>query len=794
MTTDMLFFLVPALGIVGLLYTFIKFNWVSKQDAGNERMKEISNYIAQGAMAFLKAEWKILSYFVIIVALLLGFMATTNPHSHWSISIAFILGAVCSAAAGYIGMLVATKANVRTAQAARSSLSKALSVSFTGGAVMGLGVAGLAVLGLGGVFLALKGFFAPTSISSDEMLTTIEVLTGFSLGAESIALFARVGGGIYTKAADVGADLVGKVEAGIPEDDPRNPATIADNVGDNVGDVAGMGADLFGSYVATVLATMVLGQETISTDNFGGYAPILLPMLIAGIGIIFSIIGTWFVRVSDSAGINTANVQKALNMGNWGSIILTALACVGLVYYILPDTAMQLRGIEFTKWGVLGAIAVGLAVGALMSIITEYYTAMGKRPVLSIIRQSATGHATNVIGGLAIGMESTFLPILVLAGGIWGSYECAGLYGVAIAAAGMMATTAMQLAIDAFGPIADNAGGIAEMSELPSDVREKTDVLDAVGNTTAATGKGFAIASAALTALALFAAFVGVSKISGIDIYKAKVLASLFVGGMIPFIFSSLAIRAVGEAAMAMVEEVRRQFRTIPGIMEGKAKPEYDKCVAISTEASIKKMMAPGAIAILSPIIIGFTLGAEALGGFLAGATVSGVLMGMFQNNAGGAWDNAKKSFEKGVDINGEMFYKKSEPHKASVTGDTVGDPFKDTSGPSMNILIKLMSIVSLVIAPTLAQLHSNEVATTSTNNKIEVTVEKNTNGGQAFITALKNDGVINDNDEVLFDNGIFSINGVAQSDEFNKKYIALLDLKEGELTYLKWNPKSDKK
>lgn len=794
MTTDMLFFLVPALGIVGLLYTFIKFNWVSKQDAGTERMKEISNYIAQGAMAFLKAEWKILSYFVIIVALLLGFMATTNPHSHWSISIAFILGAVCSAAAGYIGMLVATKANVRTAQAARSSLSKALSVSFTGGAVMGLGVAGLAVLGLGGVFIALKGFFAPTSISSDEMLTTIEVLTGFSLGAESIALFARVGGGIYTKAADVGADLVGKVEAGIPEDDPRNPATIADNVGDNVGDVAGMGADLFGSYVATVLATMVLGQETISTDNFGGYAPILLPMLIAGIGIIFSIIGTWFVRVSDSAGINTANVQKALNMGNWGSIILTALACVGLVYYILPDTAMQLRGIEFTKWGVLGAIAVGLAVGALMSIITEYYTAMGKRPVLSIIRQSATGHATNVIGGLAIGMESTFLPILVLAGGIWGSYECAGLYGVAIAAAGMMATTAMQLAIDAFGPIADNAGGIAEMSELPSDVREKTDVLDAVGNTTAATGKGFAIASAALTALALFAAFVGVSKISGIDIYKAKVLASLFVGGMIPFIFSSLAIRAVGEAAMAMVEEVRRQFRTIPGIMEGKAKPEYDKCVAISTEASIKKMMAPGAIAILSPIIIGFTLGAEALGGFLAGATVSGVLMGMFQNNAGGAWDNAKKSFEKGVDINGEMFYKKSEPHKASVTGDTVGDPFKDTSGPSMNILIKLMSIVSLVIAPTLAQLHSNEVATTSTNNKTEVTVEKNTNGGQAFITALKNDGVINDNDEVLFDNGIFSINGVAQSDEFNKKYIALLDLKEGELTYLKWNPKSDKK
>ncbi|HZZ76339.1 MAG TPA: V-type H(+)-translocating pyrophosphatase, partial [Puia sp.] len=553
--------------------------------------------------------------------------------------------------------------------------------------------------------------FAPDAdVNSEEMLRTIEVLTGFSLGAESIALFARVGGGIYTKAADVGADLVGKVEAGIPEDDPRNPATIADNVGDNVGDVAGMGADLFGSYVATVLATMVLGQETVSQDNFGGLSPILLPMMIAGTGILFSMIATLFVRISEHASISTASVQKALNMGNWGSIILTALASVALVYFILPET-MTLRGIEFTKWGVLGAIAVGLAVGTLMSMITEYYTAMGKRPVISIIRQSSTGHATNVIGGLAVGMESTCLPILVLASGIWGAYACAGLYGVAIAAAGMMATTAMQLAIDAFGPIADNAGGIAEMSELPKEVREKTDVLDAVGNTTAATGKGFAIASAALTSLALFAAFVGVAGISGIDIYKAKVLASLFVGAMIPFIFSSLAIRAVGEAAMAMVEEVRRQFRTIPGIMEGTGKPEYDKCVAISTEASLKKMMLPGAIAIFSPLFMGFLLGPEALGGFLAGATVSGVLMGMFQNNAGGAWDNAKKSFEKGVEINGEMFYKKSEPHKASVTGDTVGDPFKDTSGPSMNILIKLMSIVSLVIAPTLAQIYGTHEA-----------------------------------------------------------------------------------
>jgi K(+)-stimulated pyrophosphate-energized sodium pump len=702
---DKLIYAVPILGAIGLLFTFMKYSWVSKQDPGNPRMQEISAHIAEGAMAFLKAEWKILSYFVIIAALLLAVMGYTNSNSHWSIAVAFILGAVLSATAGYIGMRSATKANVRTAHAARTSLSQALKVSFNGGSAMGFGVAGLAVLGLGGLFIILKAIFASgAGVNSEEMRRTIEVLTGFSLGAESIALFARVGGGIYTKAADVGADLVGKVEAGIPEDDPRNPATIADNVGDNVGDVAGMGADLFGSYVATVLATMVLGQETIADDNFGGMSPILLPMLIAGMGIIFSIIGTWFVRISDSAGVNTHTVQKALNMGNWGSIVLTALACIGLVYYILPDT-MTLRGTEFTKWGVLGAIGVGLLVGTLMSIITEYYTAMGKPPVLSIIRQSGTGHATNVIGGLAIGMQSTFLPILVLAGGIWGSFACAGLYGVAIAAAGMMATTAMQLAIDAFGPIADNAGGIAEMSELPKDVREKTDILDAVGNTTAATGKGFAIASAALTALALFAAFVGVAGIQGIDIYKAKVLASLFVGGMIPFIFSSLAIQAVGEAAMAMVEEVRRQFRTIPGIMEGTGTPEYDKCVAISTQASIKKMILPGAIAILFPLIIGFLLGPEALGGFLAGATVCGVLMGIFQNNAGGAWDNAKKSFEKGVEINGEIYYKKSEPHKASVTGDTVGDPFKDTSGPSMNILIKLMSIVSLVIAPTLATL-----------------------------------------------------------------------------------------
>lgn len=753
-----LFVLVPIFGVVALLYTFIQSNWVSKQNAGNEKMKIISGHIADGAMAFLKAEYKILTYFVVIVAILLAVMGSTNANSHWSIGVAFVVGAVFSALAGFIGMKIATKANVRTAEAARTSLSKALKVSFTGGSVMGMGVAGLAVLGLGALFLIIKQIFAPDAhVDSHEMEKTIEILTGFSLGAESIALFARVGGGIYTKAADVGADLVGKVEAGIPEDDPRNPATIADNVGDNVGDVAGMGADLFGSYVATVLATMVLGRETVSEDSFGGFAPILLPMLIAGTGIIFSIMGTLFVRINDNEDSSTSNVQNALNLGNWGSIVITAISSYFLVNYILPDE-MVLRGHEFTKMGVFGAIMVGLVVGTLMSIITEYYTAMGKRPVSSIVRQSSTGHATNIIGGLSVGMESTLLPIIVLAGGIYGSYLCAGLYGVAIAAAGMMATTAMQLAIDAFGPIADNAGGIAEMSELPKEVREKTDILDAVGNTTAATGKGFAIASAALTALALFAAFVGIAGIDGIDIYRADVLAGLFVGGMIPFIFSSLAITAVGQAAMAMVEEVRRQFREIPGILEGKAQPEYEKCVAISTDASIKKMMLPGAIAIVSPLLIGFIFGPEVLGGFLAGATVSGVLMGMFQNNAGGAWDNAKKSFEKGVNINGQTYYKGSDPHKSSVTGDTVGDPFKDTSGPSMNILIKLMSIVSLVIAPTLAVLHKDKI---EANRKAKIESLTGTTSAVAVpgsatmaLAPAEVKGYLNENGDFVYDTG----------------------------------------
>ncbi len=686
----------------------IKSAWVSRQDAGDDNMKELAGHIADGAMSFLKAEWKIMTYFVVIAGILLAWSGNMVEHSSPIIAIAFLIGAVLSALAGFIGMRIATKSNVRTTQAARTSLVKALKVSFTGGSVMGLGVAGLAVLGMGSLFIVFYNMFVPEGVAmtGHEMKTAIEVLAGFSLGAESIALFARVGGGIYTKAADVGADLVGKVEAGIPEDDPRNPATIADNVGDNVGDVAGMGADLFGSYVATILATMVLGQEIDSVDNFNGMAPILLPMVIAGLGLIFSIISMAFVRISGE----NSSVQKALNMGNWSSIIMVVIASYPLCLWMLPES-LELRGYAFSNLDVFWAILVGSVVGALMSWITEFYTAMGKKPVLSIVNQSSTGHATNIIGGLAMGMQSTVVPILILAAGIISSYACAGLYGVAIAAAGMMATTAMQLAIDAFGPIADNAGGIAEMSQLPDEVRGRTDNLDAVGNTTAATGKGFAIASAALTALALFAAFVGIAGIDSIDIYKAPVLAMLFVGGMIPFIFSSLAISAVGRAAMAMVVEVRRQFKEIPGIMEYKAEPEYEKCVEISTKASIREMMLPGAIALITPVLVGFgfkgvfpeTSSAEMLGGLLAGVTVSGVLMGIFQNNAGGAWDNAKKSFEKGVMINGKMEYKGSEPHKASVTGDTVGDPFKDTSGPSMNILIKLMSIVSLVIAPHIA-------------------------------------------------------------------------------------------
>lgn len=766
---ELVIYMIPVLGILGLVVMAVKSAWVSKQDAGDKNMQELAGYIADGAMAFLKAEWKVLSIFVVFAAALLAYSGTVHEvngkelHGSWIIAISFIIGAVFSATAGYIGMKVATKANVRTTQAARTSLKQALKVSFTGGTVMGLGVAGLAVFGLGGLFIVFLKIFNVVDVDSNEMKTAIEVLTGFSLGAESIALFARVGGGIYTKAADVGADLVGKVEAGIPEDDVRNPATIADNVGDNVGDVAGMGADLFGSYVATILATMVLGQEIHVTDAFNGMSPILLPMVICGLGIIFSIIGTWFVRIKD----DKSNVQTALNLGNWASMGITVVASYFIVMYMLPEGVISLRGVEFTKMGVFGAILVGTVVGAIMSIVTEYYTAMGKPPVMSIIQQSSTGHATNIIGGLAVGMKSTVIPILTLAAGIMGSYYCAGLYGVAIAAAGMMATTAMQLAIDAFGPIADNAGGIAEMSQLPPEVRERTDNLDAVGNTTAATGKGFAIASAALTSLALFAAFVGIAGIDAIDIYKAPVLAGLFVGGMIPFIFSALCIQAVGKAAMDMVQEVRRQFREIPGIMEYKAKPEYEKCVAISTKASIREMMLPGAIALITPLIVGFVFGPEVLGGLLAGVTVSGVLMGIFQSNAGGAWDNAKKSFEKGVLINGEMFYKKSEPHKASVTGDTVGDPFKDTSGPSMNILIKLMSIVSLVIAPYIAV---NSMEEAGCCMKTEEVIKCNINGKEYSCTSKAQcDSIMTANQKDISElKGMFEVDGAHSSVGFS--------------------------
>lgn len=697
---------IPALGLLGLIVMMIVARWVGRQDAGNEKMQGIAKNIADGAMAFLKAEYTVLLVYVLITAGLLAWLASTSDRSNPMVAIAFIIGACFSGIAGFIGMRIATKANVRTTQAARTSLSKALQVSFAGGSVMGLGVAGLAILGLGSLFILFYAMFVTNGdVNGIEMERALEVLTGFSLGAESIALFARVGGGIYTKAADVGADLVGKVEAGIPEDDPRNPATIADNVGDNVGDVAGMGADLFGSYVATVLATMVLGREIKSEDAVGGIAPIILPMTIAGVGLIASIIGALMVRVKEGG-----NVQAALNKGNWVAILITAVASYFLVQHILPagDMRMGEDGQIFTANGVFASIMTGLIVGALISYFTEFYTSMGKRPVTAIVEQSSTGHATNIIGGIYIGMQSTLLPIIVLAIGIVMSFIFAGIYGVAIAAAGMMATTAMQLAIDAFGPIADNAGGIAEMSQLPKEVRERTDTLDAVGNTTAATGKGFAIASAALTSLALFAAFMGTAGLNnGIDISKAPVLAGLFIGGMIPFLFSSMAIKAVGNAAKSMVEEVRRQFREIPGIMEGTGKPEYDKCVAISTKAAIRQMIMPGALALLTPVLIGFGLkgvfpdvrSAEILGGVLAGVTVSGVLLAIFQSNAGGAWDNAKKSFEKGVEIDGTTHYKGSEAHKASVTGDTVGDPFKDTSGPSMNILIKLMSIVSLIIA-----------------------------------------------------------------------------------------------
>ncbi|MBR9861485.1 sodium-translocating pyrophosphatase [bacterium] len=734
--TENLIYILPAFGIIGLIVMIMKASWVNKQDAGTEKMQSISKSIREGALAFLNAEYKLLLIFVLIASVALFGISRAVETTSALIIPAFILGAVFSAFAGNIGMRIATAANARTTQAARTSLPQALKVSFSGGTVMGLGVAGLAVLGLSLFFIVFVSYFITDGGDFYmEMTHVLEALAGFSLGAESIALFARVGGGIYTKAADVGADLVGKVEAGIPEDDPRNPATIADNVGDNVGDVAGMGADLFGSYVATVLASMVLGNYIIKDmreagqviDTFNGMGPILLPLVIAGVGIISSIIGTWFIKVKNNEA-KEAQVQAALNKGNWSAIILTAISGYFLIDWMLPETISGMKFFgqadrDITSLNVFFATLIGLAVGGLISYFTEFYTGLGKRPVLNIVKNSSTGAATNIIAGLATGMISTFSSVLLFAFAIWGSYSLAGFYGVAIAASAMMATTAMQLAIDAFGPIADNAGGVAEMSELPEEVRQRTDILDSVGNTTAAVGKGFAIASAALTALALFAAYVTFTGIEGINIFKADVLAALFIGGMVPVVFSALAMQSVGKAAMEMVKEVRRQFKEIPGIMEGTGTPEYGKCVEISTKAALREMMLPGAITILSPILIGFTMGPEPLGSYMAGVAVSGVLWAIFQNNAGGAWDNAKKSFEAGVEIDGEMTYKGSEAHKAAVTGDTVGDPFKDTSGPSMNILIKLTCLVGLVIAPILAQYYPQEGAPTHGINTPEAKV-----------------------------------------------------------------------
>jgi K(+)-stimulated pyrophosphate-energized sodium pump len=755
------------LSFIGLVYMLIRASWVRKQDAGSERMVEISTAIKEGALAFLNAEYRLLFVFVAVASVALYGVSVLVDTTSWMIVPAFVIGAAFSAFAGNIGMRIATEANARTAEAAKTSLPKALQVSFGGGTVMGLGVAGLAVLGLTLLFMFFLGhFMGQDGTFYDNMTVVLETLAGFSLGAESIALFARVGGGIYTKAADVGADLVGKVEAGIPEDDPRNPATIADNVGDNVGDVAGMGADLFGSYVATVLAAMVLGNYVIRdmsvngqyTDAFNNMGPILLPIVIAGVGILASIIGTLFVKIADNTA-KEAKVQAALDLGNWTSIIITLIASYFLIDWMLPETlTMNFFG-EGDKVipsiNVFWAACIGLAVGALISIVTAYYTSLGKKPVLDIVKNSSTGAATNIIAGLAVGMKSTLLSVILFAAAIYGSYALAGFYGVALAASAMMATTAMQLAIDAFGPIADNAGGVAEMSELDPEVRERTDILDSVGNTTAAVGKGFAIASAALTALALFAAYVTFTGIDGINIFKADVLAMLFIGGMIPVVFSALAMESVGKAAMEMVEEVRRQFREIPGIMEGKGIPEYAKCVDISTKAALKEMLLPGLITILTPIFIGLVFGAEPLGGYMAGVCVSGVMWAIFQNNAGGAWDNAKKSFEAGVEINGEMTYKGSEAHKAAVTGDTVGDPFKDTSGPSMNILIKLTCLVGLVIAPLLGSHAAPQAEVIKEEVRKEIRVEVNADDQGQMEAVIKT--ITTENGEIVVDEKVIS-------------------------------------